>query len=408
MCFLHANAIAELIDLGNNASGMEWPAFVGYCICTAGTVHVHGVHYSVGGGSPGDMNFFGASADFLSREMQQLSELRYAWASAQHQRETLQGIYNAHAELVKSMSGNPMRYTPGFHLEDFFDRYTNIGGTGGQSFHFDAANLSLSDVVIDVTAEAYTAHDLYALRSCEAPDRPALKRKNTGSSLRKRPDVKSLAGLEAPPTQSQKGAARHGRSRSGHNMTNHASPALMMTPAPLQSHNDNPEHYIRVGNGMHNSIASNNMPPVDSTGFAMPGHSRVTHNLSHLGDPNFNNPYDFIGGQDPSQHEGGVVHNANAVFDPMFGSLPANTFTSPSAWHGDNSQNQNLVNQVPTAGKAAPSPGQKSNNGSTGTGQPDEKDPFLSLLEQLAENEKHFGTGMGSDLDFFLTGGHGA
>lgn len=45
MCFLHANAIAELVELGKQTASIEWPAFVGYCISTAGTVHIHGAHY---------------------------------------------------------------------------------------------------------------------------------------------------------------------------------------------------------------------------------------------------------------------------------------------------------------------------------------------------------------------------
>ena len=40
------------------------------------------------------------------------------------------------------------------------------------------------------------------------------------------------------------------------------------------------------------------------------------------------------------------------------------------------------------------------------TGPGEEKDPFLSLLEQLAENESFLGGG--SELDFFLSGGPGA
>ena len=59
--------------------------------------------------------------------MQQLSELRYAWSSVQHQRDTLQTIYGCHSELVKSLASNPMRYSPVFHLEDFFDRYSDLG-----------------------------------------------------------------------------------------------------------------------------------------------------------------------------------------------------------------------------------------------------------------------------------------
>ena len=50
-------------------------------------------------------------------------------------------------------------------------------------------------------------------------------------------------------------------------------------------------------------------------------------------------------------------------------------------------------------------PGGRS-QGSTGTGGTEgEKDPFLSLLEQLAENEHS--RGGPSELDFFLSGGNG-
>ncbi|EDO02370.1 hypothetical protein SS1G_04846 [Sclerotinia sclerotiorum 1980 UF-70] len=151
LCFLHANAIAELVELGKQSASIEWPDFVGYCICTAATVHVHGTHYK--GAREGEV--FSASADFLSREMQQLSELRYAWSSVQHQRETLQTIYGCHSELVKSLGSNPMRFSPVFHLEDFFDRYSDLGQ------YFDGAHISFSDVVAP-SPEAYQGHDLYA------------------------------------------------------------------------------------------------------------------------------------------------------------------------------------------------------------------------------------------------------
>ncbi|KAG9246430.1 hypothetical protein BJ878DRAFT_282868 [Calycina marina] len=55
-------------------SSIEWPAFVGYCIRTAGTVHVHRAHYK----GDREVEVFSALADFLSRETQQLLKLRYA------------------------------------------------------------------------------------------------------------------------------------------------------------------------------------------------------------------------------------------------------------------------------------------------------------------------------------------
>jgi hypothetical protein len=140
LCFLHANAIAELVEIGKASSIIDWPAFVGYCVCTAGTIHVHGAHYR---GREGEV--FSASGEFLSREMQQLGELRIMWAGVQHQRDTLQTIYGCHSELVKSLASNPMRFSPVFHLEDFFDRYP------GQ--YIDGAHLSFAELAVDVIPE---------------------------------------------------------------------------------------------------------------------------------------------------------------------------------------------------------------------------------------------------------------
>lgn len=97
--------------------------------------------------------------------------------------------------------------------------------------------------------------------------------------------------------------------------------------------------------------------------------------------------------------------NDGTNYDPMFGTLPTNAFTSPAAWQGDDSQQHKM--HLLNSGVAAPSPGTKSTSGSTGTAQTDEKDPFLSLLEQLAEDEQRFNNGSGNELDFFLTGSGG-
>jgi hypothetical protein len=140
LCFLHANAIAELVEIGRASSIIDWPAFVGYCVCTAGTIHVHGAHYR---GREGEV--FSVSPEFLSREMHQLSELRFIWAGAQHQRDTLQTIYGCHTELVKSLASNPMRFSPVFQLEDFFDRYP------GQVF--DGAHVTFTEIQVEAVHE---------------------------------------------------------------------------------------------------------------------------------------------------------------------------------------------------------------------------------------------------------------
>lgn len=140
LCFLHSNAIAELVELARNASSnLEWPPFVGYCIYTAGTVHIHGVHYD-----GEDKEVFSSSADFLAREMNQLTWLQSIWAGIGHQRELLQAIHDFHSNLVKSLASSPMRFFPVFHLEDFFDRYP--------SHTFDGSHVCSTDIPIETSS----------------------------------------------------------------------------------------------------------------------------------------------------------------------------------------------------------------------------------------------------------------
>ena len=400
MCFLHANAIAELIELGKQTSTIEWPAFVGYCICTAGTVHIHGAHYSKQGGI-GEMNVFSSSPHFLSREMQHLSELRYAWASVQHHRETLQGIYNAHAELVKSLGGNSMRYAPSFHLEDFFERYSNIVGPNGQPFSFDAANLSLTDAVVDFTADAYGGHDLYAPRGSEDMERPGMKRKNTASSTRTRPDIKNIATIESAPTAALASPNYSRRSISNQGGIHpQAGPALMTTRNKMPHHNsqiqDNQMAGISEAAANHAAEAA-----AAAVGFGMASGQQGGQGFQGTA---FSPSYNYSGAAVQGQ-QGQNLMGDSGSYDPMFGTLPTNAFSSPAAWHGDDGQGRiNPPPPQPQSGRPAPSPGNGSNNGSTTTGG-DEKDPFLTLLEQLAENEQRLHNGGSSELDFFLTGG---
>ena len=401
MCFLHANAIAELVELGKQSASIEWPAFVGYCICTAGTVHIHGAHYSRIGNA-GEMNVFTSSPDFLSREMQQLSELRYAWASVQHQRETLQGIYSAHSELVKSLADNPMRYSPVFHLEDFFDRYSNIGGPGGQTFSFDAANLSLSDVIVDFTTDTYPGHDLYAPRNNNidpGPSRPSLKRKNTAPPGRKRPDLKNLLSLPNSLNSIQSPALSTPSHNHHHPFPTPTMPAerssgILHSPASITGgHHDLHDHSSHMS-----GIQASSTP-----GFSLPGHSRqatLNHNISSLSNNNnstpFSPPFNYPQLQSTPS---GTAHPGN--YDPMFGEVPTDPFSSPAAWQGGGEDEG--VKQQPVGDSAKTGTG-SSNAGPSSVGE--EKDPFLSLLEQLAENESALGSG-GSELDFFLGTGTG-
>ncbi|KAK9774495.1 putative Fungal-specific transcription factor domain-containing protein [Seiridium cardinale] len=395
MCFLHANAIAELVELGKQTATIEWPAFVGYCICTAGTVHIHGAHYNKLGTN--ETSAFASSTDFLSREMQQLSELRYAWASVQHQRETLQGIYNAHSELAKSVTNNPMRHAPVFHLEDFFDRYANIGGPGGQGFTFDPANLSLADVIVDFATDTYTGHDLYAPRNSldAGAERPSLKRKSIAGvgPGRKRPDMRNLAPIQRPAHISPPSGLP---TPAHHSFAAGQNPAIVLqSPRSLPSNGDQMGHHQTraLHQDPEDAAAKAAVAAAAAAGFAL-SPPQPAHQIPNMPVTPFSPQYNFA-----TLHGGGPLPNGrggndlNAAYDPMFGGVPTNAFSSPAAWHGEEDR------RLPPI---APSPGAASHNGSAGTGPGEEKDPFLSLLEQLAESEN--AQGQGSDLDFFLNG----
>lgn len=406
MCFLHANAITDLTEAGRQANAIEWPSFVGYCICTAGTVHIHGSHYGKAPANGGEMNVFSSSSEFLTREMQHLGELRYTWAIVQHQREALRRIYEAHGELVKSITANAMRYTPGFQLEDFFDRYSNIGGPGGLSFHFDSANLSLSsDEVVDFMAEPYGGLDSSASWEVEGSSRPNLKRKNVSSPSHDDPAIKvpvrPASHAQALHTSTQ--TLQTGSMQSGMVQQNPPS-SLSAMPSLLPTHMDN-QDYQHQHHHQHQHNMSAIRSTVDTTaagnasatGYGPTSTQQASGGVPSLAGVLFGHSFGYPMGQTGSGHGHSVMGDAGG-FDPMFGTLPTNTYSSPAAWQGD----RHRVGQT-TPGAAAPSPSTKSNTGSTGTAG-DEKDPFMSLLEQLANEEQRSNNGLGSDLDFFLAG----
>jgi Fungal specific transcription factor domain len=333
LCFLHANAISELVELGKQSSSIEWPEFVGYCICTAGTVHVHGAHYK--GGREGEV--FSASRDFLAREMQQLSELRYAWASVQHQRDTLQRIYGCHSELVKSLASNPMRYSPVFHLEDFFGRYSTLGQ------YFNGSHISFNDVTVDGGNDSYTGHDLYPPQITSGMSGEGLPKRKASSSSWKKRDSRSYVNGSVEDSLISPSKA--------------ISDQLQQ---PQQANFSIPQQPLPQPDLRHiSSFANSSMP-----------------NLSQIP---FSPSYDFSNISMSNQSEG---------FDPMFG-MPQMTSSSSQLMTGFSYDHQQVM-----------TPSGRSNGESTDSRE--EKDPFLSLLEQLAENEHS--RGGPSELDFFLNG----
>ncbi|KAI1462687.1 hypothetical protein F4805DRAFT_5753 [Annulohypoxylon moriforme] len=402
ICFLHANAIAELVELGKQMASIEWPAFVGYCVCTAGTVHIHGAYYNKNGGGE-NIGVLSSSSEFLSRELQQLGELSYTWASVVPQRDTLQNVYNAHAELVKGLANNSMRYSPTFNLEDFFDRYSNISRPGGRPFTFDAANLGLSDAVVEFASDAYTGPDLYAPRVHGDSERSSLKRK---IASRRRSEMRSLT----PVNTTHNGPLSSGLpTPTGH--SRHFSFSVTQSPSSmLQAPNALSPHSASTAQmtqqrreSMEDQANVAAAAAAAAAGFdSVSEHHQAQMQTMNAATAPFSPSYHYATPSPSGDNESSL---GVASYDPMFGTVPTNTFSSPTPWHSSG-----VGLGIGTSGSAddqrkntAPSPGAVSTG--TGSGNGEEKDPFLSLLEQLAENEHAIG--QGKEIDFFLAGAQG-
>lgn len=375
MCFLHANAITELADLARQTGRIQMPGMTGFCIFTAATVHVHGTHYNKSPGN-GDMAVFLPSSDMLAKAQEMLSHLRYTWSAVEQHRENLEQICVMHGELVKALASNSIRYTPGFQLENYFDRYSDVGGSDGNGRRIDGTSFGLKDVPTAFLADPYAAQVLRGVLQ-----QPTLKRKNTGTSGQGRSDM-----MQTSPTSTTQGAAfYHNRTLSGHSgqMSGNAQ-------GPMHGHE---------GQGAHISAMRSTMEghPMSTAGTSTAGMSGYSYspapmtNSSGLTPMSFSPSYNYSA---PMGMPGGqsLIGPATPSYDPMFGAVPTNAYGSPAGWHG-----------LQAGGVTVPSPSTKSNTGSSiGTGG-DEKDPFMTLLEQLAENEQRFNNGTG-ELDFFLAG----
>ncbi|TKA68997.1 hypothetical protein B0A49_06583 [Cryomyces minteri] len=343
LCFLHANAIAELVEIGKASSIIDWPAFVGYCICTAGTIHVHGAHY------PGrDGEVYSSSAEFLSREMQQLTEVRFVCAGVQHQRDLLQTVYGCHSTLVESLASNPIRFSPVFHLEDFFNRYP------GQ--YIEAAHVSFTDVTIEAIYERYTPSERLHVVIAKLTLHSLSNYGEEGNKPYNMTPTKDFPGL---PQQSTLPSQQKSRLWS-----NEQYRALGIT---------NPPPVIKAGSANTPVNPTPTGPQETPTQLPLPESSPHNDADFPARTPTAFSPHFSSAPLPPS-----LSFNTSDTgqYDPMFGF---------SAWGA-------LYDHQ--------TPGAASTSGSAHT-DPD-KDPFLTLLEQLTQNERS--SDGPSELDSFLKG----
>lgn len=358
LCFLHANAIAELVEIGKSTSIIDWPSFVGYCICTAGTIHVHGAHYV----SMREGDVFGNSADFLTREMAQLADLRLVWAAVQHQRETLQTVYASHSQLVKSLANSPMRYSPVFQMEDFFDRYPGS--------YIDGAHVTFADVELD------TMHheSLPAYNSLTSPQEGWNAQFQHGFNPAFPPMVPSQYMTQNPMPQV---ARKTKRRRTTATSMPYPTPVTNSHPPMERQHSYDQQIQPPLQPQQQQSQQSQQ---AESKGYV---HEQQNDRLQaqtftqSAFSPSFNfSPIPQNLGIQPSNGtNGGPMEMENGHYDPFYGA-------------------QGLIDYC--------TPGGVSASAESSHTDPD-KDPFLSLLEQLAENDGGAGSGP-SDLDFYLNG----
>lgn len=360
LCFLHANAIAELVEIGKSTSIVDWPSFVGYCICTAGTIHVHGAHYM----SLREGDVFSNSAEFLSREVAQLFDLRFAWAGVQHQRETLQTVYASHSQLVKSLATSPMRFSPVFQMEDFFDRYPGS--------YIDGAHVTFSDVDIDPVQESVPTYNgmpnsLDMWMGQATPDLSAAYQPMVPSQY--------MTQNQMPPI-----ARRAKRRRTTNASLPYPTPVTDASGQPALERHISHESYVPPPQ-QQQTLPQLQQPPQPQTEIQtelqttneLNGHNEQP--TDHLQNPTFTQSalspsFNFS----PMQQTVPINHTENGSWDPFYGA-------------------QGFDHQTPSG---------LSQSAESAHTDPD-KDPFLSLLEQLAQNDGSTEGGP-SDLDFFING----
>lgn len=355
MCFLHANAITELVEIGRTSAIVDFPAFVSYCICTAGTIHVHGAFYQ---GQIGDV--YSMSGDFLTREVQQLTELRSIWGGIQHQKDTLQALYGAHAELVSSLASNPIRFSPVFQMEDFFDRYP------GHSF--DGAHITLGDPVSE--HQGSTRQNSQA----EGEPRPpaALHRAYSDQTTFSQP-TRVQSTLSTRPSN-----ANRKRRSTGLILTRQVSDG-----AELARH----QSASTVAAG-HQYLVS----PIDQQHQYI---SEASHHTAiSLGAPYANNTgIEFMQLDYSAQQPADSSSHNNNQYDPMLSMQynQINEMETPRPMMSNISSN--------SGGMFYQNPSMSRNSSGQ---QQEEVDPFLALLEQIAENEQS--RAGPSELDYYLSG----
>ncbi|TGZ77297.1 hypothetical protein EX30DRAFT_398625, partial [Ascodesmis nigricans] len=121
-CLRHAREMVRLVrEAEGSGVGVEWPAFVGFALATAGGVLVHGEGYGMQEGGDEGGNGGDGDRQALERVLGMVERLRGLWVCMAQHLCTLRLLRLTHHHLLKHPSQSPRPSV--FHLDDFFDRY---------------------------------------------------------------------------------------------------------------------------------------------------------------------------------------------------------------------------------------------------------------------------------------------
>jgi len=271
-----------------------------------------------------------------------------------------------------------MRLSPVFRLEDFFDRYPGQKFDGAhvtfQDVQVEGIHESISSYNIDRRSNSIYMNNMVASQPLYHQQPPTLPSSSTH-------------GSGGPPSKKRRATT----SSTSRPSVQHVAP-----PIPTPTSATHPPVTMTMGSSMMAQDSKDNRTssPTSLPPFTPPSaNNTLNHSVGSLNlpfSPNFTfSPLPQIPSLAPTP--------TPAHAQPQHPPAPA----APSAHQTDSKPTSSFdpALNMPTP-YDHPTPGGASTSGSVHT-DPD-KDPFLSLLEQLAENE--VSRGGPSELDFFLSG----
>lgn len=282
-------------------------------------------------------DIFAKSSEYLSAEMAQLTDLRLIWAGVQHQLDTLQVVYSCHSQLVQSLAYSPMRFSSVFQMEDFFERYPGSG--------IDGAHITFADVTVENLQEAPShTHNLSSV--------------TTSPPSHRQLDLSSSYEPVVPCPYQAQSTMNSVQTKLKRRRTTDEFPSPY--PTPSAEAQQNPLERT------HSEGTLEDAPPQSQT----PAKQTEEHQV-----------------QAPDQGLHSLQNSSlsRVASTPTFAVIPA-------------PQSANTYYHDPFYGAESRTPGGLSVGGGSTQAEPD-NDPFLSFLEQLAQNDSSGGP---TDLSFFL------